>query len=107
MPERKVPPYFRCDYEPADVSALQAVAGGRADPEQQKRALDWIIRRCCATYDVTFIPGEPDGSAFAQGRRFPGQKIVELLGVSAAELVRRQQAQQSPSPRRQNAGEQP
>jgi hypothetical protein len=88
---RKTPPYFRVEYEVADVSALQAVARGAADEVQQKRALDWIIRHCCATYDVTFHPGEPDASAFAAGRRFPGQKIVELLSVSTRDLLLKEQ----------------
>lgn len=88
---KRVPPYFKVDYEPADVTAVQALARGDADGQQQRRALDWIIRQACSTYDVTFHPGEPDASAFAAGRRYPGQKIVELLGVSVPDLIKRQQ----------------
>jgi hypothetical protein len=60
---------------------MQALQRGDASPEQQRRALDWIIRVGATTYDSTFFPGEPDASAFAQGRRFVGLEVVKLLKV--------------------------
>jgi hypothetical protein len=77
----KVPPYFSCPWEPADASALQALQQGEASPEQQRRALDWVIKIACGTYNTSFYPGQPDASAFAEGRRFVGTEIVKLLIV--------------------------
>lgn len=69
-------------YEDADVGALQALAHGRATMEQQKRALDWIILKACATYDFPYRPGNAEGerdTCVAIGRMFVGQQIVKLL----------------------------
>lgn len=84
---RKVPPYFRADYDVPDVSALQALARGEADADQQRRALDWIIRRAAGTYQVSFQPGAPDATAFSEGRRFVGTEIVKLLALSLRDLM--------------------
>lgn len=82
----KPPAYFAAPYELADASALQALAAGEADSEQQKRALDWIIHVACGTYQPTFHPGEPDASAFAEGRRFAGLQIVKNLKINTSVL---------------------
>lgn len=88
---KKPPPYFRCDWDVADASALQALAAGTADATQQKRALDFVIRQGAATYDQSFQPGMPDATSFMEGRRFVGTKIVELLQVSTRDLLLREQ----------------
>lgn len=88
--KKPAPPYFDVQWEPADVSALQALRRGEAEPDQQKRALDWIIKHACNAYQPTFHPGQPDASAFAEGRRWPGLKIVELLTVSTRDLLDKQ-----------------
>ena len=81
------PPYFRVDHEAPDVSALQALARGDASADQQKRALDWIIKQGAATYQQSFVPGDSHATAFIEGRRFVGTKIVELLTVSIADYI--------------------
>lgn len=91
---KKPPPYFRCDWEVADASALQALAAGTADATQQKRALDFVIKRASATYDQSFQPGMADATAFMEGRRFVGTKIVELLQVSTRDLLLKEQRKQ-------------
>lgn len=78
----KAPPYFRADWAPADASAMQALQRGDATPEQQRRALDWIIKVGAATYNTSFQPGAPDATAFAEGRRFVGTEIIKLLMVN-------------------------
>jgi hypothetical protein len=88
---KKPPPYFRCDWEIADASALQALAAGTADPTQQKRAIDFIIRRTSGYYDLSFQPGMPDAMSFMEGRRFVGAKIVELLSISVRDLLQKEQ----------------
>lgn len=75
-------PWKPPSYEPADVAALQALARGAATPDQQKRALAWIIEKGAATYDFPYRPGGSDGdrdSCIALGRMHVGQQIVRLL----------------------------
>lgn len=77
-------------YELADVSALQAVADGRADEHQQRRAIKWIVEMACQTYQPSFRNG-PNGereTVFAEGRRFVGLMIVEKLKFDISTLRR-------------------
>lgn len=68
-----------------DASAMQALARGDATPEQQKRALDWIIQKACGTYDLDYRPDARE-HAFVSGRRFVGLEIVKLLKVNIGKL---------------------
>lgn len=88
---KKPPPYFRCDWEIADASALQSLARGEADADQQKRALDWIIRQAALTYQVSFQPDNDRATDFVEGRRFVGLSIVQLLSVSTRDLLLKEQ----------------
>jgi hypothetical protein len=69
------------DYDVADIRAVQAVTAGAATPEQQKRALDWIVLKAAATYDNGFVAEDAHGriAAFVDGRQFVGQQIVKLM----------------------------
>jgi hypothetical protein len=69
------------DYDIADIRAIQATAAGTATPEQQKRALDWIVMRAASTYDNGFVAEDAHGriAAFVDGRQFVGQQIVKLM----------------------------
>jgi hypothetical protein len=69
------------DYDIADIRAIQAVTAGTATPEQQQRALDWIVVKAAATYDNGFIAEDAYGriAAFVDGRQFVGQQIVKLM----------------------------
>lgn len=79
-------PAMPAEYEKADVLAIQACVAGIAEPEQQKRAIDWIINHAAATYQFHFYPTDRD-TAFALGRGFVGQSIVKMtrLNVSREE----------------------
>jgi hypothetical protein len=81
------PPYFRVDHDAPDLSALQAMSRGEATADQQKRALAWIINEGAATYQQSFVPGDTHATAFIEGRRFVGTKIVELLKISIADYI--------------------
>lgn len=83
----KAPAYFAAPWELVDATALQALQRGEANADQQKRALDWIIEVGASTYQPTFHPGEPDASAFAEGRRFVGMQIVKLLKINTNVLL--------------------
>lgn len=76
-------------YDPADVSAIQALVVGNATPDQQKRALTWIIEKACATYNTSYRPGGLEGdrdTAFAEGRRFVGTRLVYMLKLKVGLL---------------------
>lgn len=78
-------------YELADVTAVQALSRGQANPEQQRRAFEWIVRKACATYDFPYRPGGADGerdTLIGLGRQFVGQQIVKLLHLNTSGLKR-------------------
>lgn len=85
---KATPSYFLAPWEPADASAMRALERGEATPEQQKRALSWIINVGAATYNQSFTPGQPDASAFAEGRRYVGLQIVKLLHINPKAFVK-------------------
>ncbi len=64
------------------LAAIKAMARGEARPEQQKAALDFIIERLAATYDLSFRPDEFGGdrdTCFAEGRRFVGMTMQRII----------------------------
>lgn len=82
MPKNEQPsPCIPAEYENADISAIQALMAGTATPEQQKRALNWIVYRACTTDDVEYRTESRD-HAFASGRRFVGLQIRKLMGIN-------------------------
>lgn len=67
----------------ADAAALQAVRRGEATPDQQARAMEFIVGTVSDRNGMSFYPG-PDGdreTAFAEGRRFVGNQIVKLTNT--------------------------
>jgi len=85
----KVPlPYAPPTYTDADVAAIQALQKGEATPDQQQRALEWIVNQAAGTYDLEYRPDSRD-HAFCSGRRFVGLQIVKLSKISLAALNRR------------------
>lgn len=76
-------------FELADAKALQAVAKGEANADQQKRAIAWIINQGCRTNLCSFHPGGQEGdraTAFAEGRRLPGRHILVLVNTNIETL---------------------
>lgn len=74
----KKKPYLPPDAILADVCAIQAIASGNANDEQQKRALAWIINEACSTYGLGFYENEREDN-FAAGKRFVGHQIIKLI----------------------------
>jgi hypothetical protein len=64
-------------YDDACISALKACRDGTASPEQQRRAMSWIVWSA-GTYVRTYHT-DPFDNAYAAGRREHGVEIVKLL----------------------------
>lgn len=77
-------------FDIADASAVQALLSGTAEPEQQQRALKWVIEAASATYLPGFRSGEEGrrSTDFMLGRIFVGQQIIGLLKVNISKLRR-------------------
>jgi hypothetical protein len=88
-------PHHPAEYDVADVSAIQALKRGDATPDQQRRALKWIIENNSRTYDLPYFDDDEGGraSAFAAGKAYVGQQIVKLSKLDVAELRKRQENQ--------------
>lgn len=80
----KVVPHAPAPYSEPEVRAIKALAQGVANEGQQKMALNWIITGAAGTYDQSFIPGEPDTTAFREGRRSVGLQVVKLINMPMA-----------------------
>lgn len=66
----------------ADAAAIRALARGDATPEQQTRALTFIVEALCGTYDLSFRPNSERDTCFAEGRRFVGLQVVKLTKIN-------------------------
>jgi hypothetical protein len=67
----------------AQTMAAKAVSAGNANPEQQKRFMEWLIREVCRYSDIEFRPGT-DGdraAAFAGGKRFVAAMVVKEIEI--------------------------
>jgi hypothetical protein len=84
---RAIGPHVPPEYDLADASAIQALLRGEAEPEQQMRALRWIIEQASGTYEFHFYPDERSTS-FSLGRGFVGQQIVKLSKLNLSALRR-------------------
>jgi hypothetical protein len=79
-------PHFTETPAMADAAAIQALAAGEATPDQQRRALAWIVNVGCRTYDLSWRFGDPHSTSFAEGRRFAGMEIVRVMKVNVEQL---------------------
>jgi len=85
-PRRKLPPgtpWAPFAWEPADVTAFQAMMAGTAEPSQQRRVLDVLIVKLSGTYEFHYHESQRD-TDFALGRAFVGQQIVKLLRLNVS-----------------------
>lgn len=85
-PVKKRAPVPVPHWEKADACAIQAVEKGEATPEQQKRALAWIVNSACLTYDFSDQPESDRLSAIFDGRRFAGLQVVKLIKINISKL---------------------
>jgi hypothetical protein len=85
-------PWKPAKYEPADAAAIQALVKGAATADQQKRAMNWIVKNCCRTYDLSYRPGEEGrrDTDFAEGRRSVGLQLVMLMNLKIGLITTRE-----------------
>ncbi len=79
------------DWEPADALALQALQRGDASPDQQIKALEWILYKAAGTNEEHYakgLNGDRD-TAYGLGRAYVGRVIITLTNMSGAEISRR------------------
>jgi hypothetical protein len=62
-----------------EVMAIKSLGGGVGNEDQQKMALDVIVRQFCGYYELTFHEHNERLSAFGEGRRYVGAMIQEAL----------------------------
>lgn len=74
------------DLDKHEMYALRALEEGNADAAQQRLALAVILKKFCRTYDLAFVPGKADESAFLAGRQYPGQQIMKYLKLNPTQL---------------------
>lgn len=73
----------------ADIAAVQAVYQGTGTPEQQKRAMEWVIKGAAQIGSQSYRAGDSHATAFLEGRRFVGAQILSLLAMSTEDLKKR------------------
>ena len=72
------------DYDKVDVQAIKALARGEANADQQRLALNFIVNGLSCAFDQSFRPGQPDLTAFAEGKRFVGLQLDKLIRINPA-----------------------
>jgi hypothetical protein len=63
----------------ADVVAIKAVNRGDASPEQQQRALNWIMKNACHIGGISFVENNPHLTSFNEGKRFIGLQLMLMI----------------------------
>ena len=79
-------PWKPADYDKADHLAVLALAEGRADDQQQRRAWAWILH-AAGIGDLSFRPGGLEGQRetdFAEGKKWVGQQMLKLAAANPA-----------------------
>lgn len=88
------------NWQLADASAIQAVSAGTASPDQQKRAIDWILKQACILPEWPYQPGMNDRDTnIALGRQFVGHQIVKLQNADLQRIRRSEPNADQPEPK--------
>lgn len=69
-----------------DAVAVKALAEGKADEWQQKRALHWIMTVAAMQNMNAFFPESPMETAYAMGRKYVAEQIVGLINDDLTKL---------------------
>lgn len=82
MPRDNSSPGVAFDVQPLarqEQMALKMLAQGEATPHQQTVALECIVKKLSRAFELGYIPGSFDQSAFLAGRGFVGQQITKAI----------------------------
>ncbi len=82
--------YLPAPLRASDAVAIQALAAGTANEEQQKHALDWILHSACGLREWAYREGQRD-TDIALGRHFAGQHIVSAMKANVTQLRKREE----------------
>lgn len=63
----------------AEVHAVRACINGEANADQQKLAMNWIMREATRVTDLSYVPGDTGQTMFNEGRRYGGMCIRYCL----------------------------
>lgn len=66
------------DIDISDAAAIKALNSGMATPEQQKRALDWIVKKACMIGGIS-MTADTHQTAFNEGKRFVGANLLFIM----------------------------
>lgn len=77
-------PWMFAPYDDADVSALKAMRHGHATPEQQQRAMAWIIECAARTATMSYDEEHAGNRDFNEGCRHVGRQILLLANMKTA-----------------------
>jgi hypothetical protein len=65
-------------FDKFDAYAIRALTAGEATKDQQQRAMKWIVNGAAMLMSQAFVPGQPDTTAFNEGRRNVAKQILHL-----------------------------
>ena len=71
-----------------ELFALKAAWQGKADPAMQRRVIAHIVEVLCRYDGSTFVPGQPDLTAWFEGRRWIGRQIKDALTLPADRIIK-------------------
>jgi len=77
------------DHKIADVVAIQDVMDGKANEQQQVRAMKYIIEVLCGTYDFAFRPDQRLTDV-ALGKQFVGKQLVTMIKLNREYLKQKE-----------------
>jgi len=80
------PVYLPPEWKNADVAAIQALVKGKANREQQKRALAFIVYHISDVNNQEYRTNDRD-HAFASGRRFVGLQINKMISINLQKFL--------------------
>lgn len=83
-----VNPWSECQWEAADASAIQALFRGDASPDQQQRAINFIVSDVAAVPYLAFDATSERNTTFALGKQAVGHKIIQLSRLNLNQFVK-------------------
>lgn len=70
-----------------EVSALKALNLGTANEDQQKKAVDTILKKLCRINQLSYVEGDPSARDFNEGRKKVGFDLITFFTQPAHKLV--------------------